>query len=190
MFVYGVRRASLFEPLPRRQAASPPSDVSQANRFPKAEFLLYEGKSSGQAYGRFLAEIGPGRDGLIISRTYPERLKELYPIGEIPVIWLATHPGPGRLDPSNLSILQHTIAEFLRRGSDAVVMVDGLEYLVANNPMERVLRALYSVKDEVIMSNSKLFVPFDPQALEQQQLALIEREFEVVRAEEGAGTGI
>jgi hypothetical protein len=191
MFVYGVSRAKLFAPVPRNQPLPPSAEAPVPLGIPRAEFLLYEGKDSDTAYRRFVAETQQGRDGLIISRTYPERVKEQYAVGNMPVVWLASHPGPNRIDPSNLSILQHTVAEFLRRGNDAVVLIDGLEYLVANNPMDRVLRALYSIKDEVIMSHSKLVVPFDPEVLEDQQLALIEREFEVIRVgEEGAGTGI
>ena len=54
-------------------------------------------------------------------------------------------------------------------------MLDGLEYLISNNPTERILKTVYAIKDEVIVSNSTLLVPIDPDVLDLAHLALFER---------------
>ncbi len=151
---------------------------------------LIEMKRPGEAYRMFVEQVERGAKGLLISRTHPDAVKESYGLVKTPIIWLASQPGPDRIEPANLSILQHTIIEFLRQGKGAVVMLDGLEYLMSNNPVEKVLKTVYAIKDEIVVSESKLLIPIDPDVLDPAHLALFEREFEVIRTGGGAGTEI
>ncbi len=106
------------------------------------------------------------------------------------MIWLATQPGPDRVDPTSLSILQHTIVDFLQKGPPSVILLDGLEYLMSENQSEKVLRFVYTLRDLVTVSNSQLLVSLDPEVLELRDLAKLEREFELIRTEKGAGSEI
>ncbi len=192
VFLYAILRHKLFLIAPVVE------DKKEGNgRSSKAELriadrgcYLIEGKRSDEAYRMFMEDVGEGAEGLLLSRMHPDAIKETYGLVKTPIIWLAIQPGPDRIEPANLSILQHTVVEFLRKGQDVVVMLDGLEYLISNNPIEKVLKTLYAIKDEVMASNSKLLLPIDPEILDLTHLALFEREFEVLKTSGGAGTEI
>ena len=144
---------------------------------------LLEGKKSDEAYRILLQEMAEGAHALVITRTHPDIIREQYGLVKTPIIWLASQPGPERMDPTSLSIFQHTVTEFAKKGENTLIFLDGLEYLIINNPIDRVLRLIYALKDELLLTNSKLLVPMDPDVLEPRDLALFEREFEVLELE-------
>lgn len=145
--------------------------------------VLVIGKKGCAAYRMVVDDLASGERGMLISRFRSERVKEMFGLTKTPVIWLSTRPGPDRIDPAALSVLQHTIVDFLRKGDGSVVLLDGLEYLLIYNRAESVLRLIYDVKDAAVVSGSKFIVPVDPLALEARNLAFLERELEVVRPE-------
>ncbi|MDD1767336.1 MAG: DUF835 domain-containing protein [Methanomassiliicoccales archaeon] len=192
VFLYAISKHKLFLVSPVAEVGrdrkgrpdKPPSNIIGPGCY------LIEMKRPDEAYRMFVGQVERGAKGLLISRTHPDAAKEKYGLVKTPIIWLASQPGPDRIEPANLSILQHTIIEFLRRGKDAVVMLDGLEYLISNNPVEKVLKTVYAIKDEIVISDSKFLVPVDPDVLDPAHLALFEREFEVLKTSGGAGTEI
>ncbi len=192
VFLYAILRHKLFiiEPVSEERKAGPgPREGKDRVEISKGGSYLIESKRPDPAYAVFTSEVGKGSKGLLISRTHPDTIKERYGLVKTPIVWLASQPGPDRVEPANLSILQHTISEFLKKGEDVIVMLDGLEYLISNNPIEKVLRLIYSIRDEVVLSDSKFIIPVDPDVLYPNHLALFERELEVVRSG-GAGTEI
>jgi len=98
---------------------------------------------------------------------------------QTPIIWLANQPGPDRIEAIDLSILQHTVIEFARRTDKAIIMIDGLEYLISNNPMKDVLRLIYNIQDELVGTGNRLLLPLDPEAMDPIELAFFERECSV-----------
>lgn len=195
IFMYAVLRNKMFTVFaPQRFFSLKRSPANGAephiNGVPEARAILVEGKEVDAAYRPFVEVVAAGSPSLLISRTHPDALRERYRVYSVPIIWLATQPGLDHVDPSNLSILQYTITEFLKKNKSSVVMLDGIEYIISNNEMDRVLRFIYNLRDEVIMSESELIIPLDPDVLEINSLAILERELEVVRSGRGAGTGI
>lgn len=193
-FMICVVRQKLFVISPERergaliQIANEPAQSIYEKLSPPV-CLVIESKNSSIAYGAFIDQISKGRKGILVTRYHPELISQKYGIHNTPIIWLAAQPGADRIDPSNLSVLQHTIVEFLRKGENAVVMIDGVEYLVSNNTPEKVLRVLLSIKDEVITAKSILIIPIDPETIETRYLSILEKEFECTRLY-GAGTEI
>lgn len=182
IFAYGVMRHDLFliSPAFEEGLHLPTQGDSLAAEVEGGSCLLIEGKDPEEAYGPFLEELSKGAHGLLISRTHPDQVRERYGLVKTPIIWLASQPGPDRLEPTNLSIMQHTIAEFLKRSPNAVVMIEGLEYLLSNNPVSKVLLMLYAMRDELTLSGAKAIIHIDPDVLEERDLALFERECQVI----------
>ncbi|MCQ5375969.1 MAG: DUF835 domain-containing protein [Methanomassiliicoccales archaeon] len=193
-FTFAVIKQKLFIVMPVEERGSIAKKGRTGSRgaipplYP-GQCLLIESKDREIAYSIFLDQIVKGYKGLLISRTYPDAIKERYGIVDTPIIWLANQPGPDRVDPTNLSIVLHLVGEFLRRGENAIVMIDGIEYIISNNPIDRVLKMLFAIKDDVIVMKSILIVPLDPDVLEERHLSILEKEFERIRME-GAGTEI
>ncbi len=182
VFVYVAVRYRTFTQVP---AAAKDSARALLDSMSPGSSILVEGKSTDAAFSMFMSEIGRGGDGLVISRKHPGQVREVVGLESASVLWLCSQPGPGRIDPASLSLLQSTMSDFLRRGKRSVVLLDGLEYLVSENRPDKILRLVYSVKDVVTMSGSKLIVPLDPETLGSKDLAFFEREFKVLRPEPG-----
>jgi archaellum biogenesis ATPase FlaH len=72
------------------------------------------------------------------------------------------------------------VNEYLRQGEKAVVIIDSLEYIMENNDPHKVMRMLFDLRDEIIMTASTLIISLDPDTIEDQKMAYLEREFNVV----------
>mgnify|MGYP005834263699 CR=1 FL=1 len=137
---------------------------------------LVEDKDTGRAFRMFAAELERGIPGLLVCRTHPDQVRERYGV-RCSVLWLSSQPGADRVEPSALNLLQHNISDFIEKNRGAVVMLEGLEYLISENNVVKVLRTVYIIKDGVTMSGAKLIVSLDPAILGMKDLALVEREF-------------
>ena len=56
-----------------------------------------------------------------------------------------------------------------------VIFLEGIEYLVLENDFNAVLKTLNQVCDIAVNSDSKVFISVDPVALNQKEIAMIER---------------
>jgi len=119
--------------------------------------------------------------GLIVSRQYPREIRASHFLQTTPILWLSTVSGKDYMDPAKLNMLTDYIVNFLERSQNGVVLVDGLEYLVTSNDFQRVLKAVDRWTESAMTSNSRLIVSADPRAFELKELALLERNREVVR---------
>ncbi len=120
--------------------------------------------------------VSIGLEGLCITRTHPDKMRERYDI-KTPIIWLSRSKDYAeRVDPTDLISLAHTIREFIGKGSKSVVLLEGLEYLITQNSFDDVLKLVQSLNDSIAPSKSRLIVPFNPGVLEQQQIALLGKE--------------
>lgn len=187
IFLYAVLRYQPFGPSNRSERAAENARMGESI---ESSALLIEARQPSAAYMFFNEKRKEGGPTMLITRTHPPVVKERYKVEGIPILWLATQAGPDRLDPANLSILQHNITEFLRRNHGGTVMLDGIEYLLTENPPEKVVRMMQSLRDEVIMNGALLIIPVDPNALDEKRRSMLEREFEVLVPKEGAGTEI
>ena len=176
-----IKRHGLFTLLPVSEDRSGIIGAKEAAVLPIGSYLLYEETKADGMFETLLSQVSNGVEGLIVTRTYPEDLREKYGLKRTPVIWLCSQPGQDRVDPTNLSILEHNIIEFLKVGHNTVVAIDGLEYLISNNGVTRVLRMLYGLRDEILMNESRMIVTLDPAVLDEKELAFFERDFKVVQ---------
>jgi hypothetical protein len=119
--------------------------------------------------------------GLIITRTYPRELRSKFFIQTTPIIWLSSVAGKDNMDPAKLTMLTDYLINFMERSNNAVVLVDGIEYLVTSNDFTRVLKAIDRWTESAMTSTSRLIMSIDPRAFENRETALMENSREVVR---------
>lgn len=133
-----------------------------------------------RAYRSLKKLVEDGRRALVISRNHPSRIQQSYSL-DCPMMWIAksTRPTGGvlSLEPTRLMKIHTTISDFIKANPGAVVLLDGLEYLVTENGFGAVMKTLQLTNEEVAMSGSFLLVPVDPRTLETQQMGYLEREF-------------
>ena len=172
---YLMLASALFQQPPVREPEKA-KDHADSSCIRPGSTILFESKDPGHAFEKLLSERPIGEGTLVITRLHPDQVRERYKIGGIRTIWLCGQPGDGRIDPLALTILQNMLVEHVQKHKRSVVLIEGLEYLASENSIEKVLRLLYAVRDAVMVSDSKLLIPLDPDALGSRELALIERE--------------
>lgn len=150
-------------------------------------FALKEGTSYiftddgvARAFDGFKQLLADGRRGLVITRTHPSRVQLAHAL-DCPIMWIAksTKAASGvlSLEPTRLMKIHSTIADFVKTTKSAVILLDGLEYLITENGFTPVMKAIQLTNEEVAMNDAFLLVPIDPRTLETQQLGYLEREF-------------
>ncbi|OPY25578.1 MAG: putative diguanylate cyclase [Methanocella sp. PtaU1.Bin125] len=138
----------------------------------------------------YLMDKGGGRDcmevfadqvkhniqGLCITRNNPKKIRETYGLAKTPIVWLNGSDlptGESCIKPDNLTGLGATIYKFLSEAKDGIVMLDGVEYLVARNSFESVLKFLHLLNDRVMISNCTVVLCMDPLTLDTRQFHVL-----------------
>jgi len=144
---------------------------------------LIEEKKPDLAYRMFRQLVGEGLPGLVITRQYPDRVRRERGLTDVKVVWLSHTPGEDNHNPTAIGTLAKTISRFIEEnGGEAVVLLDGLEYLIVNNGFLQTLMFVEHVNEFVMQRKAVVVVPLSPGTLEEKELALLERNLEVVES--------
>lgn len=119
--------------------------------------------------------------GLCITLRPPLEIRLTFALQTTQIFWLSNH-GAGSISPSNLEIISDMITAFLRQSQNPVVLLDGVEYLIVENGSAPVLKFLKDAAEQMIMKNAILILPVNPKALEEKELALMERTMKNLKA--------
>lgn len=136
-------------------------------------YLIKELRSR-NSYRLFINGISKGKRGMCITRVYPGKVRGEHNI-DVPILWLSNVDRENCVRPKDLEKLNYSVNHFIREGN-AVVLLEGLEYLITNNNFIIVLRLIQSLKDEVAMQHAILLLPLNPTSLDHHQMSLIEKE--------------
>lgn len=141
-----------------------------------------------RSFALFSALLSKGSRGLCISRTHPDTLRQKYGF-EAEALWLTkteTAHAPGSpkgvefVSPNNLAHLASSIRDFLSKGPNGVVIVEGLEYLTTQNDFRSVLKFIQLVNEQVVLDKGYLLMPVDETTMDSKEFSLIEREISQV----------
>jgi hypothetical protein len=125
--------------------------------------------------------------GLMVTRVFPERIRQEYPLQVTPIIWLTESPGERRMQPTSVALLTDTLMRFMEGNPNSIVMVDGIEYLMTFYECNKILKSLDSLNETAWITRSRLIISVDPKAFDAKQVAMLERDRIVVRGEAGIG---
>jgi hypothetical protein len=132
------------------------------------------------AFKLFETSISQGIPGLCVTRQFPEKVREAFDVKDTRVLWLSHTPGQDHHNPTSIGTLATIISSFIERSKRCVVLIDGLEYLVINNGFQQALRFVEHINEQVMQSRSNILIPISPSAFSEKELALIERNVEVI----------
>jgi isoleucyl-tRNA synthetase len=162
----------------RPEAAAAPMHAPGAPLEDGSTYLIEE-TDPDRSYDLFVQEVGAGRQGLCVTRVYPPKVRERFGIDDLSILWLSNVGKEDTVRPKDLEKLSLILEQFLARGK-AIILVDGVEYLITNNNFLTVLRLLQSARDQVAIQGAILLVSVNPSTLESHQLTLLEREVDGV----------
>jgi hypothetical protein len=123
--------------------------------------------------------------GLMVTRDPPDMVKERYQLQVTPMIWLTESPGDLRIQPTSLAILTDTMTRFMESNPNGIILLTGMEYLVTFNDFTRLLRSLDTLSETVWITRTRLLIGIDPRAFDDKELALLERDKNVVKGRNG-----
>jgi len=137
-------------------------------------YLLKERKPE-RALAHFRRAIELGFRPMFITRQHPNHVDRTHAGKEIRVVWLSTTLGKDYVDPHNLNSLSNLIGNFVSDEARAVILLDGIEYLMMSNDFQRILQFLEYVNEQVAIRRALLLLSLDDRAFDPKQLAYIER---------------
>jgi hypothetical protein len=136
------------------------------------------------AYQMYKDQVEDGSAGMVLAREYPEKVQKEYGIGEGALLWLSYERGKRYArEPTDIPMIYSEIKNFLEANSRAVVLLSGLEYLISQNTFLKVLKLLQLLNDRVTMTGSLLIIPVVPEALNPQDIKMLERELRVLEVD-------
>ncbi len=110
-----------------------------------------------------------------ISRTYPEKIRSLSIFIDSRYYWLTNMVGEGRIAPAALGRLVSMVKHAADTGRKFTIFLDGIEYLIAENDFNIVLKCVNQIGDIILSCGCSMFINVDPDALTTKELAVLER---------------
>jgi hypothetical protein len=125
------------------------------------------------------------RKGLIITREYPDHIREEYGFKDIPIIWLTTNKTKSEtvIGPMELAKVSAAVVSFLGGGENILVLIDGIEYLISQNDYRTVINLVQFLRDKIVTRKGILMISLDPHTLDKKELRLIEKEGRILYEE-------
>jgi uncharacterized repeat protein (TIGR01451 family) len=137
-----------------------------------------------KSYGVFSEFIDSGKQGLCITRTFPGRVMSNYSFDDISLLWLSRAKDQNSILPTNLGGILQSVKDFVEESDDPVVLLDGLEYLMVHNDFQRVLKLVHGMNELVAINDARLIIPFNPQTMEEDKVALLKRDLKIINLEQ------
>ncbi len=142
---------------------------------------LVESSSLDAAYQMYRDQVAEGCTGMVLAREYPEKVQKMYGVSEGALLWLSYERGKRfAREPTDIPMIYSEIKNFFEANSRAVVLLSGLEYLISQNNFLKVLKLLQLLNDNVSMTGSMLIIPVVAEALNPQDVKMLERELRVL----------
>jgi DNA-binding response OmpR family regulator len=133
-----------------------------------------------KSFEMFTDQVTHNIQGLCITRQYPAAVRQEWGLEETPIIWLSNQLGKVYVNPANIGILGDTIIRFIEKSDDSIVLIDGIEFLIVNNGFDKVLKMIHRITEVAMEQKSRIIISVDPRALEVREMALLERNMEIV----------
>ena len=131
--------------------------------------------------------VGSGYHGCFVTRSNPEMIKTLHLPTTIQVLLLSQEKMKGLENVSDLNILLIKLKQFSEKNKDAVILLDGMHYLLTHFPFEKNIETIYRINDLMAKNKSILLLRIDPALIDAKQLAIIENELHLLPSQKIEG---
>lgn len=143
-------------------------------------YLLMD-QDSDNTYSIYNDFITEGINGLIITTSIPSKVKEKYGLYNQQIRWI-TESGSEEykvLDPKRMDFeITKTVSRFAEKHDRAVLLLEGIEYLVVENDFEEVSKFIKKVTDITSKNAVTLLVNVNPDAFEKHQINTLKKNFD------------
>ena len=133
----------------------------------------YLARDSESSFDAFAELVRNGREGLCVTRKFPDDVRRTYGLESTPIRWLAEERRDDAISATDLLGLSLTVKDFMNKAKKPVVMIQGLEYLTRVNGFDPVIRLLDGLHEAAGPKNGILLIPVTPNTLEPKEDALL-----------------
>lgn len=153
----------------------------------KGKGYVVEDPSGALAYELYseLLSKREGREpqtGYAVSDKNPSLVRQKAAGLDFPVTWITSTVGENMVDPTRLSMLAHSVMDFLSKTKNGVVLLEGIDTIMVHNDFNKTMRMLGQIGDFVMQYQGNLILPINPKTFDPREKAILERDFEVVTA--------
>ncbi len=173
VMLMGLRKHGFFAitPQPETQSKVPLRfDLAQG-----ASYLAFEPEPK-QSFEIFSNLALNGRNGLCITRSFPESIRETYGLKATPILWLTEEKSDNVIAPSDLNGLLVTIQVFLERAERPVVILQGIGFLASTNGFRPVMRLIARLSDANLRRDGIMIFSAVPGTLTDGQITMLSEE--------------
>ncbi|MBR9691060.1 DUF835 domain-containing protein [Candidatus Woesearchaeota archaeon] len=157
------------------------SSEAESRGFNQADIELKPGKvyfikedEENHAHELFISGLSKGFIGLGIIRQEPGVFKKKYDLKKTSFIRLSKKKSQGH--ETNIENIVEIISQFIERNTKSIILIDRLDFLIAENGFDKVLKNIYELKDKVSDRQAVIILHADPEILQTPQLAALEAE--------------
>ena len=177
LIIYALLKYELFV---IKLGVEEPLAIKKRYELPGGYIYLVKSEKADKSYAIFKDMVFHGVEGLCITRMNPKFVRERYNLQRTPIRWLSTVSGENNIDPTRLELLVTMVKDFMKVSKHGIVLLDGVEYLIAHNDFKQILRMLEYLNEAVMVNQARLIIPIDPRTLGVNELALLERNMELI----------
>lgn len=109
------------------------------------------------------------KNSICITRLHPDYVAEKFNVRGRKCYWLSGCKGKDIISPKSLSQIVKMVKTDAKAGKP-IVFLDGLEYLLLWNEMNKVIAALEEIQNILVATDGTMVICFDPLTLEQNDL--------------------
>ena len=84
------------------------------------------------------------------------------------------------INPTNVAQINIIVKDFIKHNDKGAILLEGIEYLIYYNGNDSIIKLLFSLNENVMVSESLLIVPVDPKSVDAKTLYLLEKDLEVI----------
>jgi hypothetical protein len=147
------------------------------------------GRESDHAYEQFRRVLARPLPGLVITRTYPDRIREEFGLQTAKILWLSPARGDSHLPPSPNAISSAIRGFVDGHNGEAAVMFDGVEYLIVKTGFLKTFVLIEHVSEFVKQRKVVVLIPLSPDAISDTERGLFKRNLKEVVAPEAMDRG-
>jgi hypothetical protein len=128
----------------------------------------------------FTSLVSHGRQGLGIIRLSPQKFREQTGLEKTPLVWISSQDDPGvkSINPSAISRVYSTVAEFLKSAQRPVILLEGIEALIFTNNFREIMGLISSVYEKISVSDGVMIVPISRPTMNETEWTLLTRHME------------
>jgi len=127
----------------------------------KSKYELSPGRTyyvKDEGYALFLDAVKCGALGFVASATHPHQIKEKYGLSTTPVVWISDEAFEMGVKPKELKRLGTLIINFMKKTSNSVVFLDGIDMLISINGFSNVQPVIQVLSSTAQATNNSLII--------------------------------